>query len=426
MLSDRKLLVTGLTGQIGHPVARILAADNEVWGAARFTADGSRQRAESIGVTPVTVDLETGDYGDLPDDFTHVVHLAVWMGPKPDHDRAVRANAEATGLLMQHCRRAEGFLVASTNSVYRANGDPNHQYAEGDPLGDPAMPFSPTYSMSKNAQEAVARTMARALGLRTTIARINASYGPNGGLPAYHGDAVAAGQTVHLRAPGPNAYSPIHEDDLATQVMPLLDAAATPATIVNWCGDDRPGLRRRPRRPTRQCRRPDPPPRPHRAVHGALAGGHDRHARRPHEGSLTTMDADDLADRIAIGDLLTRYATAVDRRDWDLYRTVFTEDAHIDYTSAGGIAGGLDDIVAYLAQVMPMFEMSQHLVANLDVALDGDTATVTAMFSNPMRLVDGDVWFTGGWYHHDLVRTADGWRSRRLLEEAAWFDRAPF
>jgi len=238
VLSDRKLLVTGLTGQIGHPVARILAADNEVWGAARFTAEGSRQRAESIGVTPVTVDLETGDYGDLPDDFTHVVHLAVWMGPKPDHDRAVRANAEATGLLMQHCRRAEGFLVASTNSVYRANGDPNHRYAEGDPLGDPAMPFSPTYSMSKNAQEAVARTMARALGLPTTIARINASYGPNGGLPAYHGDAVAAGQTVHLRAPGPNAYSPIHEDDLGAQVAPLLDAASTPATIVNWCGDE--------------------------------------------------------------------------------------------------------------------------------------------------------------------------------------------
>ena len=57
------------------------------------------------------------------------------------------------------------------------------------------------------------------------------------------------------------------------------------------------------------------------------------------------MDADDLADRIAIGDLLTRYATAVDRRDWDLYRTVFTEDAHIDYTSAGGIAGGVSAAV---------------------------------------------------------------------------------
>ncbi len=238
MPTDRKILVTGLTGQIGHPVARILAQDNEVWGAARFSAQDSRERAESIGVRTVTVDLETGDYTGLPDDFTHVVHFAAWMGPRPDHERALRANAEATGLLMQHCRSAEAFLMASTNSVYRPNADPCHRYMEDDPLGDPTSPFSPTYSMSKNAQEAVARTMSRALGLRTTIARINASYGPNGGLPAYHGDWVAAGQTVHLRAPGPNPYSPIHEDDLGAQVAPLLDAASTPATIVNWCGDD--------------------------------------------------------------------------------------------------------------------------------------------------------------------------------------------
>ncbi len=238
MPTDRKILVTGLTGQIGHPVARILAQDNEVWGAARFSAQDSRERAESIGVRTVTVDLETGDYTGLPDDFTHVVHFAAWMGPRPDHERALRANAEATGLLMQHCRSAEAFLMASTNSVYRPNADPCHRYTEDDPLGDPTSPFSPTYSMSKNAQEAVARTMSRALGLRTTIARINASYGPNGGLPAYHGDWVAAGQTVHLRAPGPNPYSPIHEDDLGAQVAPLLDAASTPATIVNWCGDD--------------------------------------------------------------------------------------------------------------------------------------------------------------------------------------------
>ena len=34
-----------------------------------------------------------------------------------------------------------------------------------------------------------------------------------------------------------------------------------------------------------------------------------------------------LADRLAIEDLLTRYAHAVDRHDWDLYRSVFTDDA---------------------------------------------------------------------------------------------------
>ncbi len=141
---------------------------------------------------------------------------------------------------------------------------------------------------------------------------------------------------------------------------------------------------------------------------------------------MTVDPIRDLADRLAIGDLLTRYATAVDRRDWDLYRTVFTSDAEIDYTSAGGIAGTVDEVVEFLDSALSGFEMTQHLVSNVDTSVEGDTARVTAMFNNPMRLSDGDTWFTGGWYHHDLVRTADGWRSRKLREESAWFDRVPF
>ena len=138
------------------------------------------------------------------------------------------------------------------------------------------------------------------------------------------------------------------------------------------------------------------------------------------------MDRQALADRIAAEDLLTRYATAVDRRDWQQYRSIFTADAEIDYTSAGGIAGTVDEIVEFLSTSLEIFEMTQHLVSNIDLEVNGESATVTAMFNNPMRLPGGATWFTGGWYHHDLVRTPDGWRSRRLREESAWFARAPF
>ena len=138
------------------------------------------------------------------------------------------------------------------------------------------------------------------------------------------------------------------------------------------------------------------------------------------------MDQQALEDRIAAEDLLTRYATAVDRRDWVQYRSIFTSDAEIDYSSAGGIAGTVDEIVEFLSTSLEMFEMTQHLVSNIDLKVSGDSATVTAMFNNPMRLAGGDTWFTGGWYHHDLVRTPDGWRSRRLREESVWLDRAPF
>ena len=137
------------------------------------------------------------------------------------------------------------------------------------------------------------------------------------------------------------------------------------------------------------------------------------------------MDLQTLIDRAEITDLLTRYARAVDRKDWDLFRSVFTPDAVIDYTQVGGTSGNLDEVVGFLSKVMPMFEAMQHLVSNVDITIDGDEAKVTAMVYNPLKLPDSEMWATGGWYHHELVRTPDGWRSRSLVEEASWFHGVP-
>jgi hypothetical protein len=38
---------------------------------------------------------------------------------------------------------------------------------------------------------------------------------------------------------------------------------------------------------------------------------------------------------------------------------------------------------------------------------------------------DKSAWVTGGWYHHEVKRTADGWRSVRLREESAYFSGMP-
>ncbi len=47
------------------------------------------------------------------------------------------------------------------------------------------------------------------------------------------------------------------------------------------------------------------------------------------------VQVDHVADELAIQALLNRYARAVDTKDWQLYRSVFTADALIDYSSAG-------------------------------------------------------------------------------------------
>ena len=139
------------------------------------------------------------------------------------------------------------------------------------------------------------------------------------------------------------------------------------------------------------------------------------------------MDIQHVVDKIEITDFFSRYARAVDTRDWDLYRTLFTTDAHIDYSSSGGSVGDLEETVSFLSKALDMFEMSQHLVTNIEVLKkEENEADVLALFNNPMRLKGGEIWFVGGKYRHERIRSDSGWKSRTLVEETLWFDRSPF
>ncbi len=237
MLTDQKILVTGPAGQIAKPMVRYLAQNNEVWGIARFSDPASRAEVEAMGARTIKADLGAGELDELPTDFTYVLHLAAAQDTDGNYDKAITVNAEGTGLLMHHCRTAKAVLVMSTHSVYKPQPDPRHVFKTSDPLGDVNAAHSPAYSMSKIGQEAVARTCARLFDLPTIIGRMNASYGPNGGLPAYQCDAVADGRPVVTRW-DPCPYQPIHEDDINDQLEGLLDAAGVPAPIVNFAGDE--------------------------------------------------------------------------------------------------------------------------------------------------------------------------------------------
>jgi UDP-glucuronate 4-epimerase len=228
-----KILITGPTGQVATPVARALAADNEVWGIARFTDAAARDGLEQAGVRCATVNLVEGDFTGLPADFDYVLNLAVAKSGSWEKD--LGANAESIGLLMAHCREAKAILHCSSAAVYDPPDDqPRNERAD---LGDNHKFLFPTYSISKIAGEVVARTMARVLGVPTTIARLNVPYGDNGGWPYYHMEMMLAGIPIPVPPGGPARYNPIHEDDIVATIPNLLAAASIPATTVNWCGE---------------------------------------------------------------------------------------------------------------------------------------------------------------------------------------------
>ena len=141
------------------------------------------------------------------------------------------------------------------------------------------------------------------------------------------------------------------------------------------------------------------------------------------------LELSELSDRIEIADLLTRYTWALDRGDWDRLDQVFVPDARIDYTATGGIAGTFPEVKVWLARMLPLFSRRQHLIGQTEVVVDGDTAAVVAYFVNPMVIAPKNgpeqLWEFGGFYHHRLVRTEAGWRSRELVEELVWKRDAP-
>jgi hypothetical protein len=137
----------------------------------------------------------------------------------------------------------------------------------------------------------------------------------------------------------------------------------------------------------------------------------------------------EISDRIEIQELLVQYSHGVDTGDFDLWERVFTPDAVIDYTEMGGPRGSVAETRKFLETAMPMFTSFQHMVSNLWIEFDGDTARCRCICHNPMVLDRGNgethVFFCGLWYRDVLVRTADGWRIKERYEEKSYFHNVP-
>lgn len=144
---------------------------------------------------------------------------------------------------------------------------------------------------------------------------------------------------------------------------------------------------------------------------------------------MTDADVQAVADKLEIQEQLARYARGVDTHDWELWKSVFTDDAVVDYSQSGILCGARDEVADFLASAFASIPWATHHITNVEIDFvdgDRDRARVRAMFFNPMQLpgVEGSS-STGGYYHHDFVRTSDGWKSEHLVEEPVWFLNRP-
>jgi ketosteroid isomerase-like protein len=123
------------------------------------------------------------------------------------------------------------------------------------------------------------------------------------------------------------------------------------------------------------------------------------------------LSLQEISDRLEIEALLVRYCHAIDQRDWDAYRAVYTADAVIDDVSAGP-GNSVDDMVEFLSRALERVVLIQHAVSTMLIEIDGDTATARTVCHCPVVLDGGDgetqMFFQGLWYVDELVRTPGG------------------
>ncbi|MER5929189.1 nuclear transport factor 2 family protein [Streptomyces sp. NPDC002054] len=146
------------------------------------------------------------------------------------------------------------------------------------------------------------------------------------------------------------------------------------------------------------------------------------------------VDLATVMDRLAVDEVITGYAVAVDDGDWAAYKALFVPGGRADYRSAGGIEGAAAEVADWLAETMKLFPVRQHLIVNRRVTLEdlggspGDRAEVRADFVNPMRLAgeaeDGSVtapnFVAAGRYTFGLTRTPEGWRLSSVTVQEKW------
>jgi 3-phenylpropionate/cinnamic acid dioxygenase small subunit len=118
-------------------------------------------------------------------------------------------------------------------------------------------------------------------------------------------------------------------------------------------------------------------------------------------------------DRQDISDLLVRYATGIDRRDWPLFRTVFTDDCELDYGEIGSWKG-VDAVADFMEKVHAPAGHTLHRLTNQVIAVDGDAAVARTYVDALIMVGDDGAGVNGiGFYDDEIVRAPDGWRIAR-------------
>ena len=147
-------------------------------------------------------------------------------------------------------------------------------------------------------------------------------------------------------------------------------------------------------------------------------------------GGMTETIVRELQDRTEIVDALYRFALGQDRKDAELFASAFSADAELDFRPAAASWGatpppmhGRDTIVNTILALFDGRVDTTHQITNPRVALDGDTAQLTALVEAQHLLSADHATYAllKNPYVVELVRDGRRWLIHRMRIENAWY-----
>jgi ketosteroid isomerase-like protein len=128
-----------------------------------------------------------------------------------------------------------------------------------------------------------------------------------------------------------------------------------------------------------------------------------------------------IQDRIDITEVLYRYASTIDKFDYDGLRTTLADDVWAQYGNADPVEGG-GALQAWIKEMTANVVWQHHLLSVYHVEIDGDNAKAL-VYHTSHQLFDDDpahAKLLVGRYHNELRREDDGWKISKLVLELLW------
>lgn len=120
------------------------------------------------------------------------------------------------------------------------------------------------------------------------------------------------------------------------------------------------------------------------------------------------------ADRLALQDVMLRYAAGVDERDFDMYRSCFADDVEVLGFGPETVHGG-DAWLEYVKNALERFGPTQHMLGPQLATVDGDKAhcRTDVQALHYLKEPEGQTLTLWATYETDMERVDGQWKIKR-------------